>query len=176
MAEFIFADFTGTDRDIVRAYTGSIKRPPDLTMLGANGEPYLYRWHVVPKNKRANIYFHLQVANDPSRPLHDRPWGTTTVVLAGSYIEVQATAPGLGGTYEVTRRVGGIINEPASLAHKMWLAPGVPYAMNLELTGPHIRDWGFWINKKWVSHTECVRTMPGNLSVYKESHHDRASI
>jgi hypothetical protein len=42
-------------------------------VIAPDGQPYLYRWHVIERNPEANTYFHIQVDDDPERPLHDHP-------------------------------------------------------------------------------------------------------
>jgi hypothetical protein len=144
-----------TDALLARRYIGSW-RDPDLT-IAPDGQPYLYRWHLAERNREANIYFHVQVASDPERPLHDHPWDNTSVILSGSYREVLDNNPADEFPAEVyTRRVGDVIYRKAETAHRLFLPEGVPYTMTLFTTGPHKRDWGFWFADKWRSNREVV--------------------
>ena len=60
-------NLTGEDWVLGQSILGEW-REPDMT-IAPDGIPYLYRWHVIPRNKTANVYFHIQVADDPERPL-----------------------------------------------------------------------------------------------------------
>ena len=100
-------------------------REPDFC-IAPDGVPYLWRWHVVPRNEHANVYFHIQVTDDPERPLHDHPWDNTSVILAGGYDEQvhrwgdphSGYAPLPPATRKV--REGDVIHRKAEEAHR-WL-------------------------------------------------------
>lgn len=142
-------------------------REPDL-VIAPDGEPYLYRWHIIPRNSEANVYFHVQVADDPERPLHDHPWDNTSVILAGGYLE---TLQQTGMPERVYRREKGqVIHRRAEWPHHLRLAPGKRYAMTLFSTGPKVRDWGFWVpgpdaRPIWFKWTDLVE-MRGDRSLY----------
>jgi len=142
-------------------------RAPDL-VIAPDGEPYLYRWHVVPRNGYGNIYFHLQVADDPERPLHDHPWDNTSIILAGGYQEVLVRSPaGWAGMSTLDRKPGDTVHRPAEWAHRLFLPAGTAYSMSLFVTGPHRRDWGFWFPDGWRSQKEVVENLPDGRSVFK---------
>lgn len=167
------ANFTGlhalTDADYkvaVRVLKGP--RKPDLA-IAPDGNPYLYRWHLVHLDEGLGFgqYFHIQVASDPERPLHDHPWDNTSIILAGRYEETVAF-PGAGALLEpetIQRRTGELIARSAATAHRLVLPAGVPYAMTVFTMGPKIREWGFWYPEGWVNNKEVVRTT-GDLSVH----------
>lgn len=146
--------------------------PPDVT-IAPDGEPYLYRWHVSPRNPHGNVYFHLQVLSDPERPLHDHPWDNQTVILAGGYDEVYDRWPGMrwpGGTPHPEMRKlrkGDVIARKAEEAHRLILPADIPYTMTLFSTGPHRRAWGFWTADGWVDQKELVVELPDGRSVFK---------
>ena len=147
---------------------GSILRgwpAPDL-VIAPDGEPYLYRWHVIPRNVHANVYFHIQVADDPERPLHDHPWENQSVILAGGYTEHYANIDDYGRLLPMCirwARKGDTIQRPADQAHRLLMMPGMPYTMTLFTTGPKIRNWGFWYPEGWVD-AEKVCHLEGNVS------------
>lgn len=158
-------------------YIGSPYREPDL-IIAPDGNPYLYRWHVVPRNKDANIYLHVQVAHDPERPLHDHPWDNTSVILSGGYNEIIQPAPPYGMAYKAVREKGEVIHRAAKTAHRLLLPDGVPYTMTLFSTGPTVRDWGFWcampfsikpgaVQWKWYSADDVVAFDAHGQSVWK---------
>lgn len=132
-------------------------RDPDL-IIGS--PPYLHRWYVVPRNDRANIYLHVQVASDPDRPLHDHPWDNQSVILSGGYDEV------LDSGQRAIRNSGQVVFRYAEYAHRLVLPEDVPYTMTLFTTGPRVRDWGFHTKQGWIDARECTEFDPAGHSVY----------
>lgn len=142
-------------------------RDPDVE-IKPDGEDYIFRWHLIPRNQvGANVYLHLQVADDPERPLHDHPWDNQSVILAGGYREVFVEHPDhLWHEKERFVRQGQVVHRRAEEAHRIFLLPQVPYTISLFTTGPVIRDWGFWftehirgatlIQRRWKQHDECI--------------------
>ncbi len=120
-------------------------------ILAPDGQPYLFRWHLVPHNNRANVYLHIQVASDPERPLHDHPWDNQSVILSGGYDEMFDLTPGHPHSRTLTRslRKGDVVTRKAEEAHRLILPPGIPYTMTLFSTGPKRRAWGFWYPDGW---------------------------
>lgn len=124
---------------------------PDV-VLAPDGEPYLYRWHVIYNNAHGNVFFHIQVRSDPERPLHDHPWDNTSVILSGGYDEFYEPSPQLvplGADGSFTRmmrclRKGDTVHRKATTAHRLILPSDIPYTMTLFVTGPKRREWGFW--------------------------------
>lgn len=162
------------DYKLARSIVGGYDRllEPDV-IIAPDGQPYLYRWHVIPRNADANVYFHVQVASDPERPLHDHPWDNVSVILAGGYDELLQAAPPFGHTIKVRRQKGDTIFRKADAAHRLILPEGTPYTMTLFTTGPTKRDWGFWIvdhrgQPMWRSHKECVVVTPEGRSMFVE--------
>lgn len=155
---------TGADYELAGGIIGSRYRMADL-VIAPDGSPYLYRWHIVPPSMAASVYFHIQVADDPERPLHDHPWDNMSVILSGGYDELLATQPDLRCSLVsvVRRRVGDTVTRKAAWAHRLLLPDGVPYTMTLFSTGPKIRRWGFWYPEGWVDADEVCR-MDGNVS------------
>lgn len=145
---------------------------PDL-IIAPDGDPYLYRWEVVPKSEQGEVYFHIQVASDPDRPLHDHPWHNQSVILAGGYTELVQENPPWSGTVTRDRHKGDVIQRAATEAHRLILPPGVPYTMTLFTTGPVIRAWGFWVpthkgRPEWVDAREVTVATDDGRSIWKE--------
>jgi hypothetical protein len=154
--------------DVIRRCQGNIYQP-DLT-IAPDGEPYLYRWHLLPCNKdRGNLYFHLQVASDPERPLHDHPWDNTSVILAGGYDEIWDEHPATS-TYAVIRelRKGDVVHRKAEEAHRLVLPKGIDYTMTLFFTGPKVKEWGFWYPDGWHDSKRHVADRGGQSVHVKE--------
>lgn len=140
-------------------------RTPDISIM-PDGEPYLYRWHVVPRNKHANVYLHIQVSDDPRRELHDHPWDNVSVILAGGYTELLNPYPEPRPAGMFVRRKGDMIFRRAGWSHRLLMA-GNPYTMTLFSTGPHIRDWGYWFPDGW-HHNKRHNVDVDGVAVFKE--------
>ena len=144
-------------------------RQPDL-IIAPDGEPYLYRWHVIPRNDFGNVYFHIQVADDPERPLHDHPWDNTSVILAGGYDEQLRAAPG----HDIRKvREGDVIHRKAEEPHRLLLASPLGYTMTLFSTGPKRRRWGFWFPDGWRDQAEVIENLPDGRSIFKDPSHEK---
>ena len=154
--------------DIDQAVTilGGRLRPPDL-VIAPDGEPYLYRWYVLPRRKvKANIYLHLQVGSDPERPLHDHPWDNTSVILAGGYMELLTDMPGKLPARRYMRREGDVVYRKATTAHRLFLPSWNRYTMTLFTTGPVVRQWGYWTDEGWVDEHDLTKTLADGTSVF----------
>lgn len=137
-------------------------------VIAPDNNPYLYRWMII-NGKRdgigAAVYFHIQVADDPERPLHDHPWDNFSVILSGGYIEkmcMEAALPTERNTYTFHRHPGAVIFRQAAWSHRLFLPKQIyPYTMTLFSTGPKIRDWGFWYETGWVPYWDVTRNIDG---------------
>jgi hypothetical protein len=56
-------------------------------VVGGQDNPYLYRWYLIPRNRRFNIYLHKFLRDDDDRALHDHPWWFVSLILKGGYFE-----------------------------------------------------------------------------------------
>jgi hypothetical protein len=161
--KFNFAQCTPEDRETALRYIGSLDRPADV-VIGTDVD-YLWRWHVVKRaageTVAGNVYFHIQTASDPERPLHDHPWDNMSLILAGEYIELVQHMPPWGETVHYKRVKGQTIFRPQQWAHRLILPRHVRYTMTQFTTGAYKRDWGFWIGKTWHPHAECTRLIDG---------------
>ena len=132
----------------------AFQRPPDF-LIGDPSDPYLRRWHMIPRNRWLNVYLHHIRRSDDDRALHDHPWHSASVVLKGEYLEVT----------ERRRRVyraGSVIFRRATHAHRLVLHRPVA-AWTLFITGPHRREWGFHCPQGWVHWQEFVGTNAGEV-------------
>ena len=152
--------------EIIKSILGKY-RPPDFEIM-PGGKPYIYRWYVVPRRLvGANIYLHLQVADDPERPMHDHPWDNQSVILAGGYVEDYWKYPPATGTKgQRIVKAGDVVHRKADEAHRLKLltdAAGLPdpgYTISLFSTGPVVREWGFWTDEehggRWVDQSTWI--------------------
>lgn len=126
-------------------------RPADF-IIGKPGEPYCFRWWVIPRNRFFNIYLHLFVHSDDDRALHDHPWPNASILLKGAYVEHTIAA---GGVNRRKRYEAGAVKfrRPCS-AHRIELTDGPVWS--LFITGPVVRSWGFHCPNGWRHWREFV--------------------
>lgn len=163
---FNFNRLTEEDQQVAQHYIGSISRPPDLVIAPEGVGEYLFRWYVVPRNKQANVYFHIQTESDPERPLHDHPWDNTSVILAGGYDEIIDERPMIAAHHPRVehRRKGDVIHRACTTAHRLIRPDDIPYTMSLFLTGPKVREWGFWKNGDFMPFQDITIEADGKSS------------
>lgn len=126
-----------------RQETGPRKTPPVLKIkfaekLGMEECPYMIRWRI--ETRWGSLRLHHWRAPDDDRHFHDHPWGFTTVVLAGGYTDRSPEG-------DDHLRRGSIRHRPAE--HQHTVVPDQGGAWTLVITGPKIRDWGFWVLGKF---------------------------
>lgn len=130
------------------------KRPPDF-VIGGTERPYIRRWWIIPRNRRFNIYLHQILRDDDDRALHDHPWWNISIILRGGYVEVMPSG-------QKRRRVGQVVIRRAEAAHRLVLMKGADGSAipcwSLFITGPRVREWGFWCPKGWRHWREFVDT------------------
>lgn len=115
-----------------------MKRKPDFQIPG-----YLNRWHLIPRNKWFNIYLHQFIGPDPIAAWHDHPWWNLTIKLRGDYLEAGDTPR----TF-----LSGLVTVRAARSSHGIFGPDASGCWTLFITGPVVRDWGFWVDGKWVKH------------------------
>lgn len=130
-----------------------MKRPPDF-IIGRAEDPYLRRWWIIPRNRFFNIYLHQFLRSDDDRALHDHPWWNVSIVLRGFYIEHKPDGIRLAVP-------GAVIMRRATARHRIELINNWA-CWTLFITGPRIREWGFWCPRGFVLWTDFVHpTDPG---------------
>ena len=122
------------------------RRMPDV-VIGGHDDPYLLRWHLIPRNRWFNVYAHVFCRSDDDRALHDHPWHNLSILLEGIYLE--HTDHGV-----VERSAGAVVFRRPTAAHRIELlydpnAARDEPVVTLFLTGPRLRDWGFWCPQGW---------------------------
>jgi hypothetical protein len=132
---------SGTEYNLRLWFKGLLTGKPHH-IIGGKEDPYLLRWYLLPRNKRFNLYLHKFLRDDDDRALHDHPWWFISFVLKGSYREY--LAPQLS----VVRRRFSLAFRPATHRHRVALINNPTWT--LILTGPKIREWGFWCPKGFV--------------------------
>lgn len=116
-----------------------LRRHPHQVIYN-DGAPYLQRWYLIPRNRLCNIYLHRFVASDDPT-CHDHPWWFASLILNGAYTEVQPDRV-------TVRRAGSIAVRRAQHQHSVQLPRDTngdeTPCLTLIITGPRVRDWGFW--------------------------------
>jgi hypothetical protein len=122
----------------------AMSRPPNF-LIGGETDPYLRRWHRIPRNRRFNIYIHELRRSDDDRALHDHPWPNLSIILDGSYTEHTIAAGGIH--HRVERRPGDVVFRLPWRAHRLEVSAP---CWSLFITGPVVREWGFHCPRGWM--------------------------
>lgn len=140
-------------------------REPDFEVEN-NDKPYLKRWYIIPRNKRFNIYLHKFMQSDEDRALHDHPWWNISLLLQGCYDEVLPKDDAAWRKHEsretITKRRYPLLPvfRGVNNIHRIQLLhddEGNERAVwTIFITGPKMRNWGFWCNKGWRAHDDFV--------------------
>jgi hypothetical protein len=121
-------------------------------VIHTGNEPYLVRWHIIPRNKWFNIYLHHILKSDDERALHDHPWASLSFKLKGPLSEVYSLplAVGFEGMPSHDRNIPWLwpVYRSSTFAHRLVLPPGKS-AWTIFITGRHVRLWGFWCPQGW---------------------------
>jgi hypothetical protein len=120
-----------------------MQRLPDF-VIGDPDRPYMRRWWIVPRNEGCNVYLHEILRSDDDRAGHDHPWANTSFVIEGGYDEViyQRERP-WEESHTVARQAGDCVTREATDTHRL-IVPEGGRCISLFMTGPKVREWGFW--------------------------------
>ncbi len=137
-------------------------RKPDVILNKPDGSIYLRRWWVIPRNRFGfNVYLHHFLSSDEDRALHDHPWWNMSILLSGSYLEhmpenIDNWIQHKNRKEIVKKRYPLIpIYRNEKSIHKIELINNKPI-WTLFITGPIVREWGFWCNSFWRHHNEFL--------------------
>lgn len=119
-----------------------VRREQDI-LIGDPADPYIVRWHLRRVRWLSCCYLHLVRRSDDDRALHDHPWCNISLVMPADRSDPA------GKVRRVFRAPGSLTFRRASASHRLVMPGGVP-AVTLFLTGPRIRDWGFWCASGWM--------------------------
>lgn len=143
-------------------------RAPDL-VIAPDGKPYLYRF-IIKRLPECFEYLHIQVASDPYFEPHDHVSDNFSVILSGGYDELTDFGEFPRGIIPLGRmrklRKGDTAYRKAEEAHRLILPSGIPYTVSWFCGGPKRREWGFYMDRKWVNHKDVIKTENG-VSVRK---------
>lgn len=133
--------------------------------IGGRENPYMLRWFLIPRNGWLNIYLHKFMRDDDDRAMHDHPWWFVSVMLRGCYREdryVELRGNGFVSPYidSSVRRWLSIAIRRATDRHRVTLrkdTSGRPVpCWTLVVTGPRVREWGFWCPQGFVHWKDFV--------------------
>lgn len=115
--------------------------------------PILFRWTLVRVGTK-KVMLHRFLPNSRDRDPHDHPWSFVTVVLAGSYLDVNyRDCPRGIGQCESCRNEermtrGKVRFRPALHTHQTVAGPRGCWTLVLTFGGAG-RPWGFWRDNSW---------------------------
>lgn len=135
---------------LIKRVTNKKVTTPANMAIGGTENPYLLRWYLIPRNRFFNVYLHEIVRSDDDRALHDHPWWNVSFILDGTLFEVVPLKEGSNtGPFSQNRLVQGDLKfRNAEAAHRLIVLPSIR-VRTLFITGPRIRDWGFWCPQGW---------------------------
>lgn len=128
--------------------------------IGSADSVYMNRWWVLPRNRWFNIYLHQILRSDDDRALHDHPWVNASIVLKGGYSEIVPDSPPSDAWPVPPQRAywrgpGSVVLRRPTAAHRLEVGDGAE-CWSLFVTGPNVRDWGFWCPRGWRKWTDFV--------------------
>lgn len=131
-------------------------RQPDF-VIGDKADPYLERWHVLPRNRWFNVYLHHFRHSDDDRAKHDHPYFNMSILLSGSYVEyIDANSVKVRKPWRPWAP-WRIVARRATTPHRVELPDGVG-VWTLFVTGPRVREWGFHCPNGWRHWRDFVDT------------------
>lgn len=109
---------------------------------------YMDRWWVVKRRwwMPFCVRLHHIKLSDRDRHLHDHPFSYCTLILSGGYWEVTEVDG------KIVRRwcgPGRLLFRRATSAHRL-VVTKPDGCWTLFCMTPSYRDWGFWVDQKWV--------------------------
>jgi hypothetical protein len=163
----------------------AIARPPDFQVVREDKAVYLRRWWVLPRNDYCNVYLHHMIGSDDD-VLHDHEYVSVSLALTdglrerwcrmparnsrtynlwmadrAAYVQrtglpLQLDPARLPDPYRVQERTiceGQLVWRSSSMAHQLIVDRP---AWTLFVTGPRVKQWGFWCRRGFVHWRDYV--------------------
>lgn len=117
-----------------------------------DGGLYLRRYFITPRWFPLRVFVHQIFTPDPDRSMHDHPWDFVTFPLSG-YHEIRL--------HDVHGRFNAYIwpwqchTRPAEYVHSIYQLDKSP-TWTIMVTNKARREWGFWVDDKWVHWREYL--------------------
>lgn len=127
------------------------RRRPDFQVIREDEVVYLRRWWILPRNRVMNLYLHNMIGDDDA-VVHDHPYWSLGLALTDGLVENYTSEPEKdcqNGLYILrTRKIeqGQLVYRSSTFAHQLLVRRE---AWTLFLTGPRVREWGFWCPQAW---------------------------
>lgn len=128
-------------------------------------DAYMLRWFLIPRNPWFNVFLHKFLRDDDDRAMHDHPWMFVSFMILGSYVEARPD-PNYNQThhpnaeFHTLRKAPSVARRKATDRHRVTLlknVDGEPIpCWTIVITGPKVREWGFWCPKRFVPWHEFV--------------------
>lgn len=135
-----------------RAEALSQRRAPEFVLrygkdrVAGEGQVYLRRWWLIPRNRFFNVYLHNMLGDDED-PLHDHMYASLSLVLCDGLVEHRIDDPSKSMVrHQRVLREGQIVYRSSRMAHRLVVRSP---AWTVFVTGPRIKEWGFWCPKGW---------------------------
>jgi hypothetical protein len=123
---------------------------PDYVVDRTDGNRYLNRWYLIPKNPHGSLYLHQIIGDDDDRALHNHRGLNVSFVLWGRYREHFAD-----GSSRV-RGPGSIVVRRAQTFHRLELMDAARPVWTLFFTGRWTQMWGFDCPNGFVTAPEFI--------------------
>lgn len=101
---------------------------------------YMWRWHLIPRNKLFNIYLHVFIGDDDTT-YHDHPWNSWSLCLWGRMTEYEQ---GLNDMTTISTDIGPLSFVRRGLKHRHYILLKSRFAVTIFCTGPVKTDRGIW--------------------------------
>jgi hypothetical protein len=129
-----------------RAMRIMCSRPADVNIgRDENGNPYMRRWHAIPRNRVFNVYLHGYLHDDDCI-LHSHPWWSVSLCIMG-YLREFYTDAASGANMSECHKVrlikkGDVVWRSADMFHRLEVgSPG--QTVTIFITGPKLKTWYF---------------------------------
>lgn len=133
---------------------------------------YLERWYTIPRNRWFNIYLHHFKRSDQDFALHDHPWLFNISLPIGDCGYLEEVFVGDSDYFDdplVTKFVavpaGDFKFRFGRAPHRVQLCHDLDgnelEAWTIFMTGPVVRDWGFYCRNGWKPYREVINHQPG---------------
>lgn len=121
-------------------------------IIPREGDPYLLRWHLIPRNPLFNVYLHAFLRSD-DETMHDHSWPSVSLLLLGGYVDHSVDRAGQPtaryySAGDLCFRLRGGRPHRIQIAVACW---------SLFITGPRYRAWGFHCPDRWVPWEEFTQ-------------------
>lgn len=114
----------------------------------------MLRWYIVPRNRWLNVYLHKFCRDDDDRALHDHPWWFLSLMIRGMYTEIIAQDWERNSGRGFVRSAPSLAIRRAEHRHRVVLerdgTGNIVPCWTLVITGPRVREWGFWCPRGFV--------------------------